>query len=459
MKDQDSILNKRLPQSIGFLILAISLTTIGWLSRNAILFGSKAAAANVPKDVKVSNISDSSFTVSYVTDDQEIGTVSFGKDEKFGELALDVRDQTAKTPAPHRIHYITVSQLSPSTLYFFSITSGDTNFLNDKTPYEVNTTAKMPDTASTQAPATGHVALEDGTIPLETLIYIDSDESQLLSSLIQPDGSYSVPLSTILKKDLSGYLSLDSTSKLKMTITNGDFTSDVSFLAGQSDPIPAIILSKDYDFAISNSPLSPSNESGSTVVTGFPHISEAPPLAPRIDTPQSEEKFTDQQPKFSGKALPNTDVEILIQSTQEVKTTVQSDAGGNWTYRPDTALDPGTHTITIKSVDATGILQTLTQSFTVFAAGSQFTDPTGPVTITPTLQPTVGPTSELTQAPTNSPAPTVEVPTPTTPVQLSQAPAITTAPIPNSGSSSSLMVVAIGVLASVGIGGILFFLL
>ena len=352
-----SILDRRLPQSLGVMVLVFSLGTIFWLSGNAILFGTKAAVGNTPKDVQISNIDNVSFTVSYVTDSEVNGSVSYGTDQKLGKVAFDKRDVSA--PLPHGVHYINVSKLNPSTKYYFSIISGDKSFTDNSSPFEV-TTASDSAGNSVANKLSGLVTLEGGNTPSEAIAYIQSDKpssagtSQLLSSLVQPDGSYSILLNKMLKKDLSGFFDIAPETILKMKIVNQTLTSNVSLLASHTDSIPPIILSKDYDFSLNTSPIS-AFSSDSAKLNLFPSV-ETSTTSPSIQilTPQTSEKLKDPQPIFKGRALAGKDVQILIHSTDEIIATVQADQNGNWEYRSETSLSPGQHTLTINTEDSQG---------------------------------------------------------------------------------------------------------
>ena len=139
---------------------------------------------------------------------------------------------------------------------------------------------------------------------------------------------------------------------------------------------------------------------------GFPLIIPSGKfLKPEILTPEENQSFTDQKPQFSGTSLPNEKVEIIIHSDEQITTQVTADGNGNWTYRPSNNLSPGVHTITIKTRDSAGILTTIMQSFTVFAAGSQISE-----LATPSATPTVFPTVVIlspTVTPTSLPTPTL----------------------------------------------------
>ena len=98
-----------------------------------------------------------------------------------------------------------------------------------------------------------------------------------------------------------------------------------------------------------------------------------------------------------------------------------TDAYGNWTFRPTTPAIAWEHTITMVARDVSGILRTITQSFTVFASGTQVSE-----SATPSATPVVTPTS----VPISTPIPT-SVPTiiPTIPVSPTLAPIATITPV------------------------------
>lgn len=454
----NNIWNKRLPSFIGVFIFIFAIGTISWLSRNAILFGTKAAIANNPQNIQISNITDTSFTISYTTGDSVLGTINYGKAQPPTQIALDDRDKGSA--AAHSVHSITIKNLDPSSKYFFTITSGDKNFDNNNVPYDVTTGPKVTTDQTETTTIKGKVILDDGRAPGEALAYVSSSDSQLFSTLVQADGSYQFNLDSIRDKSLAKTINISPDANLNLQIIDSTHKSNVALLLSQADDIPTIILSKDYDFSIGNEPLSPSPiASASGTPAAFPTTSETNTNKPQILTPQTDQSFKDQQPLFKGKAVPNADVEITIQSTQEINTTVSADPNGNWQYRPTTALAPGNHTITIKTVDASGIVKTITQSFVVFAAGSQFTEPSGSPTVSPSTKPTTAPTS--TPAPTSvktSVTPTA-IPTATTapsPTKITSNLSPTTPPVPVTGSAS-LMVTIIAIASTVSIGALLFF--
>jgi len=445
---KNNIWNKRIHPFIGVLFLIFSLGTIGFLSSNAILFGTKAATDNTPKNVKISNISDSSFTVSYFTDSNTTGSISYGETQTPDKVALDDRDK--ETSAEHFVHYVTVKNLKPSTKYFLTITSGAKTFLNKDVPYETTTTDEFQTFLPEEFLLKGKVTLEDGSIPTEAIAYVSSKSSENLAALINTKGEYNI--------DISSLPDVSSDTVLDLQIFDPTRQSKISLLVDQADPAPLIILSKDYNFSVSSEPISSSPQasaSGTITPVAFPAPDDKTKkvTSPQIISPETDQEFKDQQPLFTGKAVPNSTVEITIESENPIKTTVKSSASGNWQYRPDTKLAPGNHTVTIKTTDSSGIIRTITQSFVVFAEGSKFTEPS----ISPSVNPTKTPTP--TSAPVTivaSPTKTL-TPTPTTVAKATAKPTTPQATIPVTGNTN-LTTTVIGIISAVGVGALLFFL-
>lgn len=477
---RNTIWNKQLPSLIGVVILFLSIGTIGWLSTNTVRFGTKAAADLTPKQVQVSNITDSSFTVSYTTLDPALGSVAFGANQNLNQVALDDRDKTTGIAKTYYVHYITVTNLSPKTIYHFTITSGDKTFQDTNTPYSVTTASTLPITTGPVIRASGEVRQEDGTAPPEAVAYLTSETSQLFSTLLQSNGSYTMNLTNVRNKALTTKSTLTGSTLLRLTITGSNAESHATLLANQIEAIPQIILSKDYDFSVGTSSLTPTltatNSASPSARPAFPQVETTTEngTTPEILTPENDQSLSDQQPLFKGKAPPNETVEIIINSEQQITTTVTTDGKGNWQYRPDVALEPGEHTVTIKTFDAAGIAREITKTFTVFAQGSQFTQPSvspKPETPTPTKKPTPTPTKLPTATPTRAPTatptrvPTVKLtstptatPTATlTPTAKPTAVATPTKPpLPESGNPA-FVIGTIGLIGAVAIGALLFF--
>lgn len=136
---RNTIWEKRIPTLLGIFFIGISVILTSILVKQGVIFIGKAAPVYTPRNVRITNVTDSAFTVSYFTDEKIVGSINYGKDQKYGQVARDDRDQQAGSLTPYKIHNITLRNLSPLTKYYFSITNGDETFLNNDVAFEAST--------------------------------------------------------------------------------------------------------------------------------------------------------------------------------------------------------------------------------------------------------------------------------------------------------------------------------
>lgn len=435
MKNQ--LFNKRIPTivGIGLIVLGVVLTTV--IVRVQTSLRSSASVSEKPQNVKFTNLSDNSFTITYQTDTATTGSINYGERKELGNIQLEDMDKEKDSLSPKTVHSITVEKLSPDTKYYVVVVSGENTFLNNGVPFEISTGPSIS-SLPVQTIIKGKVLLPDGNAPNEALVYLNTDNSQLLSTTVAKDGKFNFSLKEFRTDDLFEYLEVDENTVLKLFAISNSLKSTVLFSGKKPYLIPTVTLSNDYNFTKDYVPVA-----SKSAQSGFPSTStKSESLLPQILTPKKEQIFTDQKPQFRGTSLPNETVEITIHSDENIQTQVTADSNGNWTYSPATNLSEGQHTITIKTRDASGIPTTIMQSFTVFAQGSQV-----PESATPSAISTQKITPTLTPIPTPFPSPTIS-PTPTLPVFM---PVESKAGLPPTGSSSVLLIIW-GVV--VGISGI-----
>jgi hypothetical protein len=144
----------------------------------------------VISQVQVSNLSDSSATISWLTDTAVNGTVHYGTSPTLGALANDDRGNIAS-----QTHYATLSGLTANTTYFFYVQSDDSIENNSGSFYQFTTGPAL----NPPAPDTifGQVYEPDGVTPangaLVTVQLRDNDgqgsggSANLLSALVDSD--------------------------------------------------------------------------------------------------------------------------------------------------------------------------------------------------------------------------------------------------------------------------------
>ncbi|OGH02961.1 MAG: hypothetical protein A2798_00855 [Candidatus Levybacteria bacterium RIFCSPHIGHO2_01_FULL_37_17] len=449
-----SFWNRRIPTLFAILVLVLGIGATTFLVQKGGYLPISATPSEEPKDVRISNITDASFTVSYFTNDRTTGAINYGTSANLGQSALDDRDQEFGKIESRKIHNFTIRNLSAVTKYYFVIISGKGNYTNNSSPFEVTTGPVISGEPPSQDPMSGIVIKPDGIPPEEALIYVVAEGSQVISTLTKPDGTFVLPLNSLKTSDLSSYFALELDTSFKLLSIGDGMFSNVKLSSLQAHPVPTFTLSNDYDFTIASAP----QASASSQLSGFPpfEIRQATKEGPKILTPQKDQEFTDQKPQFKGTAIPNEEVQIVINSEEQIQTTVKADGNGNWVYRPQNDLSPGEHTITITTKDSSGIIKIIKQSFTVYASGTQISGDKG--SPTPTPQPSITATPTPTPALSISAEPTQVLLTATPTQAPAQNLVITATPtLAPTGNSSIITFSIVGLLVTL-FGGLIFLL-
>lgn len=476
--------HKRIPTSAALAVLLLSIWVTSYLLQKGTIFVGRAAPDKIPREVFISNVTDSSFTVAFTTLDKTQGAVKLeGNNEK---IAFDDRNKNDPNSSFYS-HSITVKELSPNTSYQFFILSDGETFKNGDVDYSVKTGPKITSTPPNLTPISGKVVLPDGTPAQDTLVQIKIPNAQIASQLTGNDGGYKIKTSSLRTADLKSYINIAPTAEITLHFSRQNLDSDIKSIFSNSSNLPQAVLSYAYDFTGINQT---QEETLPSKLNGGVSSLEGPEI--RIVNPKSGTSFIDTRPLFQGVALPGKKVNITIESNP-IRATVIADSSGLWSFRPPTSLAPGNHKLTIQTTDSFGIVKILTVNFTVFAQGTQIANaqpsptktptptlvPTKAPTLTPaplpsatiaptsqttptpiiTIAPTIQPTSAPTGVPTLTPAPTLiafatTAPKPTGPTTTN---ALLSTPAP-SGSSQAIFITFSSIFL-VAVGGVLLFLL
>ncbi len=400
-----TIWEKRIPTLLGMMLILIGIVTTSFMVGQETNFLGFASPLNTPENIRFTNISDASFTVSYITVEKTTGLVSFGTTEALGTTVLDEEDEKTKNVTSRNTHVISVKNLKPLTTYYFKITNNDTTFLNNGKPFTLVTGPAIKNESDKPLEISGAVLFPNSTIS-EALLYVSSSRGQSLVTRVNPNGIYKLSLPSLRTDDLGSHLILKDTDILTMLVVGSSMESHITLFANQVHPVPTIILSKNYDFTLTTSPIATYS-----ATVNFPSFSATHSAlqTPQITSPKKNEALVDQKPIFKGVGVPGAKVDIEIHSDEGIKTTVAADNRGTWTFRPTNPLSSGLHTITITTRDAYGILKTITQSFTVYAQGTQVNQsatPSASVTPATTPLPTQSPNPSVIPTLTSTPTPT-----------------------------------------------------
>lgn len=450
-----TITKGRVPTLLGIAVLIAGLAAGVLLVQNRQFFGLRASPEISPRDIRITNITDSSFTVSWTTDKQTLGFV------KWGEENVSINKATASDKdVAGFTHSVTISELSPNTSYFFKIASSGKEFDNNGIAWQTTTgTTLAPPSESNLIFGT---ILTPGNLPAENaLVYVSIGGGSMLSATTGQDGSWIIALSNARSQDLTSYVNINEASTLaEISVQAGPLgVASAQVYPTAAHPSPPITLGQIHDFRN----LPPSSEGTApeasiefpeeaTRSSGFSIPEQITAPSPKMVTLESIEEgeaVTSTKPEFFGEGPTGTTLTITVES-EPVTEEVTIDNSGNWGWSPPEGLSAGIHKITIKWRDASGILRTLSRSFIVQAAEEPAFEATPSATATPTPTPTPSPSPSPTPTPTASPSPTpTATPTP------SPTPISTGAAIPEAGSTIPTIALFVLGIASIIFGGLL----
>ncbi len=173
------------------------------------------------RSVTITNVTDSSFTVSWVTDQPQNGggAINFGTNpSSLGSKATE----PISSGRGSDVHSITVRALNQSTTYYFSISDADAIEPDSGYVFEVTTGASLP-ALTTNRRVTGKVQTSDGQAAVGVLVTVRVLDNANLNG---PSPTTSAPLSTLT--DSSGAWSIILTPRTSDSSNFFNFTTDRS---------------------------------------------------------------------------------------------------------------------------------------------------------------------------------------------------------------------------------------
>lgn len=378
----------------------------------------RAGPEFTPQNVTITNVTDTSFSVSWTTDAMAGGFVAYGlSDTELSSTQRDDRDEFSGVVDQYLTHHVTIRGLQPMTTYYFKVGSNEELYDVNGAPYQVSTGTFL----GALPPADtiyGQVETAVGVPADGALVYLTLPGAGTLSGLVKESGQWALSLSSGRTADLGAYASYDpEDTVVTLSIYGERVQSRVTVTTQNARPVPVVTLGQDYDFTEGGgSPLStPVATTGATLdntVSGFDLSPLGQTVAPSseltlLNPAEEREPVNTQRPEFYGTGPAGATLTITVNSSDQVTDTVVVGANNQWDWTPPDTLEPGEHTITISFTDTDGFLQTVTRSFVVYAAGESelpaFTT-TPSATPQPTPSPTPSPTP--TPLPTRSPTPT-----------------------------------------------------
>lgn len=444
----------KIPTIFGLLILVAGLVAGLFLIKNRQIFQPGASPTSSPQNVKISNITNTSFTVSWTTNQELLGFVKWGTDSSLGT--------TAEAPSlnPSFTHSITVKSLSGSTIYLFKINSDGVDYDNSGKPWQVKTASNFQN--KQPALVSGKILDSSGNPASDAIVYLAVAGGSLLSTTTSSSGTWVTSIANIPTEDLTSFVSITPDTPLTISVDAGPRgESVVQSLVSTSNPTPDITLGKNSDFtgvqnngSTENPNASIELPAGASPESKFNVSSGGANQPVTIDSVGSGETISTVKPEFFGKGPTGTTLNIILES-QVITAKVKVDSKGQWKWDAPSDLANGIHTLTISWTDKNGTLQKLVKTFTVAASESPAFQASASASLAPSPTETPSPTGLASILPsptlTESPSPTETASASSDLAEASLIPSPASSPLPATGALTPTLALFI-----MGIGTIVF---
>lgn len=410
--------NKKIPTILGILLLLGLVGGLIGLQQTGIL-RTRAGKKVQPQEVKQTNITSSSFVVSWITDEPATGMVKLKQDGQE-RVYIDVRD-TLGQPEKHTTHYVEVHGLEPDQNYQYVLVSNGNEFSNGGRDYQQKTARLIGQELPQANLASGRVVTQQDIPARGAIVYVDIAGISPLSSLVTSQGNWAVSLAKAYSQDLTSLADYQEGEIIEQIYVEAGDKGSASgkTYTQQDDPVPTITLNENFDFTnqgdlISDEDLNkqptatPAGSGGfSNDNLDFDRQEEF-----KIINPEDGETINVSKPEIFGTGPMGGKVEIILESSTKYEADIEIGTDQQWNWTPPQNLEPGSHTLTVSYTDPeTGQVEEYKRTFVLAAEtddGPAFSStPSGEtVTSTPTPAPTNTPSPTNTLAPTTTIEPT-----------------------------------------------------
>lgn len=393
----------RIPTTIGILLVLSVIGIIAffeWFEKSP----TSASGSIIPVNMQLANISDTSFSVVWVTQSPATGMVSVTSPKLAPMTYFDDRDTKAKLN-PHTTHMVTVRSLTPSTQYSFQLMSNGKSFANNGSPYSITTAPTIDGGTGGLEPAYGIIHDTKGSPQPDTIILLTLEQGQVLSTITSVSGSWLIPLSLARTLLLDRYIDgSDRKTETIRAIWNDQEASAVTDTLNDS-PVPTMILGKTYDFRKQQA----AAKSTPSVLGDTTAIKPSTAKAVGLSTPAQNASLSTNRPLIQGTGVSGKKVTIVLGIINPISGSTTVGADGIWKFSPPTSLPPGKQSVTITTIDQRGKPAAFTHTFTILKSGTQVLgDATPSATLVPTITPEATPSATPSATPTITPTPQLE---------------------------------------------------
>lgn len=396
---------RKIPTIVGLILVVAAVMIFRFAFDRVTPLLTRASVSHAPKNMTVTNITDTSFTVTWLTDEPVNGSVRVeGGGIFFDERYTDSSAKTRTTPAEYTTHSVAVRNLKPESAYKFTILSNGSPSNTGGKPYETKTAPAVTGLGTGIEPAYGQISAQNG-LPLEAaIVYLTLENGQTLSTLSKATGTWVIPLNLVRSSDLTRYIQNAERINETLVIRADDGESSALTDTLNDNPVPAMTIGKTYDFrkiqAENIPPKQLAQVSPSPAVLGT--NTDKTKQTVSITKPADGSAIPSNLPLIQGTGITGNQILITIGIEKPMSDTVIVGGDGIWRYTPIKPLSEGKQSVTITTTNAQSKTVAITHTFEVLKSGTQVlgdATPSATLTPLPTVADEPTPTSTLAGEP------------------------------------------------------------
>jgi len=422
---------RKIPTLLAIVLIVGVLTGITVFTNVSLSKNTLATSEITPDQAVVTNVSDTGFTVTTVTEKPVSVALTITDPMGVKQTFFDER-YTSGEKNTFTVHSISARGLTPQTSYQAVFLVNGKNF-PAKGIETIFTGTKVQSDSNGMPPIYGTVSTVDSQPAGGALVYLTIGEnSQLLSALVKPSGSFLLPLNLLRTKDLlTLFPKTEDRQQVNISIKYDRQVTTIVTDTLNASPVPPVVIGQTYDFR--NQQANRRKQKSEEIANGFsslsPNVLGSETTVASIGTislvnPPENAHIPADLPHFSGRGIPGNLVTLLLGKTTPRSETTKVLPDGTWQHTPSKSLSIGSQQVTMTTLDASKKPVAITHTFEILKSGTQvlgdatpsasptFAVPT--TTIIPTTIPTVQPTVSVEPTETITPTPTV----PTTGITL-----------------------------------------
>lgn len=216
----------------------------------------RAAPEIPPQNVRITNITESGFVVSWTTSQPTIGFIKLGSDQsKLSTSYQDDRDQLSGSLGSFRTHYVTITGLTPNSPYYFRIGAENQHLFDQRGKAYNTATAPSISQPPSSNNLTGSVFSPVNTPAEGALVYLTFENSSPLSALVKQNGNWNINLNIARSVDLQRLVEYQPASTaLEILVNDASNPNTVVVTQPETYQVEPIIIGKNKLSLQSNTP-------------------------------------------------------------------------------------------------------------------------------------------------------------------------------------------------------------